>query len=205
LVRAYRDTLEFDRRVLFEKFELQDVARKVVGVGSVGTRDWIVLMLARGGRDPLFLQIKEADASVLEPLLEASRFRHHGERVIAGQRLMQAASDIFLGWVHDKAGLDGQSRDFYVRQLKDWKGSAEIDQMNPSGMAAYGRLCGWTLARAHARTGDPIAIGAYLGGGRSFDHALLEFSKAYAKQNQLDYDELTRAVKSGRVTAETGV
>jgi uncharacterized protein (DUF2252 family) len=205
LIRAYRDTLEFDRRVLLEKFELQDVARKVVGVGSVGTRDWIALMLARGGRDPLFLQIKEADASVLEPLLQASRFRHHGERVIAGQRLMQAASDILLGWVHDKVGVDGQGRDYYVRQLKDWKGSAEIDQMNPSGMAAYGRLCGWTLARAHARTGDPIAIGAYLGGGRSFDHALLEFSKAYAKQNQLDYDELTRAVKSGRVTAETGV
>ena len=205
LVRAYRDTLEFDRRVLLEKFELQDVARKVVGVGSVGTRCWIVLMMARGGRDPLFLQVKEADASVLEPLLGASRFRNHGERVIAGQRLMQAESDILLGWLHDEAGLDGQGRDFYVRQLKDWKGSAEVDQMNPEGMAAYGRLCGWTLARAHARSGDPIAIASYLGGGRSFDHAVLEFSKAYANQNQLDYDELTRAVKSGRITAETGV
>jgi hypothetical protein len=205
LIRTYRETLEFDRRVLLERFEVHDVARKVVGVGSVGTRDWIVLMLARDGRDPLFLQVKEADASVLEPLLQPSRFSNHGERVIAGQRLMQAASDIFLGWLHDKAGLDGQSRDFYVRQLKDWKGSAEIEQMNPSGMAAYGRLCGWTLARAHARTGDPIAIGAYLGGGRSFDHAIVEFSEAYAKQNQSDYNELARAVKSGRITAETGV
>jgi uncharacterized protein (DUF2252 family) len=205
LLRAYRDTLEFDRRVLLEKFELVDAARKVVGVGSVGTRCWIALMLARGGRDPLFLQIKEADASVLEPLLEASRFRNHGERVTAGQRLMQADSDIFLGWLHDKAGLDGQSHDFYVRQLKDWKGSAEIGQMNTQGMAAYGRLCGSTLARAHARSGDPIAIGAYLGGGSSFDDAILEFSKAYAKQNQSDYDGLIRAVKSGRITAQTGV
>jgi uncharacterized protein (DUF2252 family) len=205
LLRAYRDTLEFDRRVLFEKFELHDVARKVVGVGSVGTRCWIALMLARGGRDPLFLQIKEADASVLEPLLEPSRFRNHGERVIAGQRLMQADSDIFLGWVHSKAGLDDEPHDYYLRQLKDWKGSAEIEQMNHRGMAAYGRLCGWTLARAHARTGDPIAIGAYLGGGGAFDHAILEFSKAYAKQNKSDYDELARAVKSGRITAETGV
>jgi uncharacterized protein (DUF2252 family) len=205
LLRAYRDTLEVDRRVLLEKFELVDVARKVVGVGSVGTRCWIALLMARGGRDPLFLQIKEADASVLEPLLEPSRFRHHGERVIAGQRLMQADSDIFLGWMHDKAGLDGQPRDFYVRQLKDWKGSAEIEQMNPSGMAAYGKLCGWTLARAHARSGDSIAIGSYLGGGDSFDHAILEFSKAYAKQNKSDYDALTRGAKSGRITAETGV
>jgi len=205
LLVAYRDTLEYDRRLLLERFELVDVARKVVGVGSVGTRCWIALLMARGGRDPLFLQIKEADASVLAPLLEASRFRSHGERVIAGQRLMQAESDIFLGWLHDKAGLDGRSRDFYVRQLKDWKGSAEIDQMNPHGMAAYGRLCGWTLARAHACTGDPIAIGSYLGGSRSFDHAILEFSKAYAKQNQSDYDELTLAAKSGRITAKTGV
>jgi uncharacterized protein (DUF2252 family) len=205
LIRGYGDTLEFDRRVLFEKFELQDVARKVVGVGSVGTRCWIALMLARGGRDPLFLQIKEADASVLEALLEPSEFRNHGERVIAGQRLMQADSDIFLGWVHETAGLDGQPHDFYFRQLKDWKGSAEIEQMNPKGMAAYGRLCGSTLARAHARTGDPIAIGTYLGGGPSFDHAILQFSRAYAKQNQSDYDELTGAVKSGRITAETGV
>jgi uncharacterized protein (DUF2252 family) len=205
LLRGYRDTLDFDRRVLLEKFELHDAARKVVGVGSVGTRCWIALMMARGGRDPLLLQIKEADASVLEPLLEASRFPSHGERVIAGQRLMQADSDIFLGWLHDRAGLDGQSRDYYVRQLKDWKGSAEIDQMNPQGMAAYGKLCGWTLARAHARSGDPIAIGAYLGGGRVFDRAVLKFSKAYAEQNESDYKKLVHAVKSGRITAQTGV
>jgi uncharacterized protein (DUF2252 family) len=205
LLRAYRDTLEFDRRVLLGRFELHDAARKVVGVGSVGTRCWIVLMMARAGREPLFLQIKEADASVLEALLGASTFHNHGERVIAGQRLMQAESDIFLGWIHAKVGLDGQSRDLYVRQLKDWKGSAEIDQMRPDGMAAYGKLCGSTLARAHARSGDPIAIGAYLGGGPTFDHAILEFSKAYAKQNQLDYDELVRAVKSGRITAKTGI
>jgi uncharacterized protein (DUF2252 family) len=205
VLRAYRDTLDTDRRVLLEKFEMHDVARKVVGVGSVGTRCWIALMLARGGRDPLFLQIKEAGASVLEPLLEPSKYATHGERVIAGQRLMQAESDIFLGWTHVEAGLDGQTRDFYVRQLKDWKGSAEIDQMNPSGMAAYGGLCGWSLARAHARSGDPIAIGAYLGANRSFDHAILEFSKAYAKQNRTDWDALARAVKSGRITAQTGV
>jgi hypothetical protein len=205
LIRDYRDTLAYDRRVLLEKFELHDLARKVVGVGSVGTRCWIALMLARGGRDPLFLQIKEADASVLEAELEPSRFPNHGERVIAGQRLMQADSDIFLGWMHDKAGLDGEPHDFYLRQLKDWKGSAEIEQMNPKGMAVYGTLCGWTLARAHARTGDAIAIGSYLGGGPSFDRAILEFSKAYATQNQSDYDALRRAVKSGRITAETGV
>jgi hypothetical protein len=205
LLRVYSETLDTDRRMLLGQFELHDVARKVVGVGSVGTRCWIALMMARGGRDPLFLQIKEADASVLEALLGASQFRTHGERAIAGQRLMQADSDIFLGWMQDKAGLDGQPHDLYVRQLKDWKGSAEIDQMNPSGMAAYGRLCGWALARAHARSGDPIAIGAYLGGGPTFDQAILEFSKAYAKQNQSDYDELVRAVKSSRIVAQTGV
>jgi hypothetical protein len=212
LLRAYGDTLEYDRRTLLANFELVDVARKVVGVGSVGTRCWIALMMARGGREPLFLQIKEADASVLEPLLGASRFRNHGERVIHGQRLMQAESDIFLGWLHTKAGLlhdkagpDGEGRDFYVRQLKDWKGSAEIEQMVPTGMAAYGRMCGWTLARAHARSGDPIAIGAYLGGGCSFDHAILEFSKAYAEQNERDYRALADAVSSGRVTAQTGL
>jgi hypothetical protein len=151
------------------------------------------------------LQIKEADASVLEAELGASQFRSHGERAIAGQRLMQADSDIFLGWMQDKAGLDDQPHDFYVRQLKDWKGSAEIDQMTPRGMSAYGKLCGSALARAHARSGDPIAIGAYLGGGPTFDHAILEFSKAYAKQNQSDYDALVSAIKTGRITAKTGV
>ena len=187
LVRAYRESLEFDRRVLLEQFELTDFARKVVGVGSVGTRAWIALLLGRDGEDPLFLQMKEAEASVLEGFLGPSEFSNHGERVVVGQRLMQASSDIFLGWLHVDAGLDGKSRDFYGRQLKDWKGSAEIEQMVPKAMAAYGMLCGWTLARAHARSGDRIAIAAYLGKGDSFDRALVEFSKAYAEQNERDY------------------
>ena len=205
LLRGYRDTLEFDRRELLEHFDLTDFARKVVGVGSVGTRAWIALLLGRDSQDPLFLQIKEAEASVLEEFLGPSEFPNHGERVVVGQRLMQATSDIFLGWLHVDAGLDGQARDFYVRQLKDWKGSAEIEQMVPEGMATYGNLCGWTLARAHARSGDRIAIAAYLGKGDSFDRAIVEFSKAYADQNQRDYQELAAAVKSGRITAETGL
>jgi uncharacterized protein (DUF2252 family) len=205
LLRRYRDTLEFDRRVLLEEFELADFARKVVGVGSVGTRAWIALLLGRDGQDPLFLQMKEAEASVLEEFLGPSEFANHGERVVVGQRLMQATSDIFLGWVHVDAGLDNQPRDFYGRQLKDWKGSAEIEQMIPQGMATYGTLCGWTLARAHARSGDRIAIAAYLGNGDSFDRAILEFSKSYAEQNERDYQQLAAAVKSGRITAETGL
>jgi uncharacterized protein (DUF2252 family) len=205
LMRSYRATLQFDRRVLLEQFELTDFARKVVGVGSVGTRAWIALMLGRDGQDPLFLQMKEAEASVLEEVLGKSEFSNHGERVVTGQRLMQAQSDIFLGWVHVDAGLDGKPRDFYGRQLKDWKGSAEIEGMTPKGMATYGTLCGWTLARAHARSGDRIAIASYLGNGDSFDRAMVEFSKAYADQNQRDYEALEAAVKSGRITAETGL
>jgi uncharacterized protein (DUF2252 family) len=205
LLREYRETLEFDRRVLLEEFELTDFARKVVGVGSVGTRAWIALLFGRDGQDPLFLQMKEAEASVLEELLGPSEFSNHGQRVVTGQRLMQATSDIFLGWLHVDAGLDDQARDFYGRQLKDWKGSAEIEQMVPKAMAAYGKLCGWTLARAHARSGDRIAIAAYLGNGDSFDRALVEFSKAYADQNERDYQALATAAKSGRITAETGV
>jgi uncharacterized protein (DUF2252 family) len=205
LLRAYRETLPVDRRVLLEGFELTDFARKVVGVGSVGTRAWIALLFGRDGQDPLFLQMKEAEASVLEGLLGPSEFSNHGERVVTGQRLMQATSDIFLGWLHVSAGIDGKERDFYGRQLKDWKGSAEIEQMVPKAMAAYGKLCGWTLARAHARSGDRIAIAAYLGNGDSFDRALVEFSKAYADQNDRDYQALATAVKSGRITAETGV
>ena len=172
LLRGYRETLEFDRRVLVEEFDLTDFARKVVGVGSVGTRAWIALLLGRDGQDPLFLQMKEAEASVLEEFLGASEFSNHGQRVVVGQRLMQATSDIFLGWLHVDAGIDGQARDFYGRQLKDWKASAEIEQMVPKGMATYGKLCGWTLARAHARSGDRIAIAAYLGNGDSFDRAM---------------------------------
>jgi uncharacterized protein (DUF2252 family) len=205
LMGSYRDTLERDRRVLLDQFHLVDFARKVVGVGSVGTRAWIALMLGRDGEDPLFLQMKEAEASVLEQFLGPSEFENHGERVVTGQRLMQASSDIFLGWVHVESGLDERDRDFYGRQLKDWKGSAEIDQMVPSGMAEYGRLCGWTLARAHARSGDRIAIAAYLGKGPSFDRAIVEFSHAYAEQNDRDYQTLLAAVKAGKVVAETGL
>ena len=205
LLNSYRGTLQRDRRVLLEEFRLTDFARKVVGVGSVGTRAWIALLLGRDGEDPLFLQLKEAEASVLEEFVEPSEFENHGERVVTGQRLMQASSDIFLGWLHVESGLDGQERDFYGRQLKDWKGSAEIEQMVAKAMAAYGRLCGWTLARAHARSGDRIAIAAYLGKSPVFDRAIVEFSHAYAEQNERDYKALAEAVKSGRIVAETGL
>jgi uncharacterized protein (DUF2252 family) len=205
LLRAYRSTLQDDRRGLLEQFRLADFARKVVGVGSVGTRAWIALMLGRDDQDPLMLQMKEAEASVMEGPLGASRFENHGERVVSGQRVMQASSDIFLGWVHVDSGLDGKERDFYGRQLKDWKGSAEIEKMIPQGMTLYGRLCGWTLARAHARSGDRIAIASYLGSGTSFDRAILSFSHAYAEQNERDYRALMKAVESGRIEAETGL
>jgi uncharacterized protein (DUF2252 family) len=206
LVRRYRDSLDPDRRVLLEQFHLTDFARKVVGVGSVGTRAWIALLLGRDGNDPLFLQLKEAEASVLEEFLGPSRFENHGQRVVTGQRLMQATSDIFLGWLHvDSSPVDAQPRDFYGRQLKDWKGSAEIDHMDPERMAIYGKLCGWTLARAHARTGDRIAIAAYLGNGPKFDRAILGFSNAYAEQNDRDYQQLVEAVNSGRIVAQTGL
>ena len=205
LFREYRSSLAFDRRVLLEAFELRDFARKVVGVGSVGTRAWIALLTGREDADPLFLQIKEAQASVFEPYLGPSEFANHGERVVTGQRLMQAASDIFLGWVHVPAGLDGEPRDFYVRQLKDWNGSVELDSMDAPGMVVYGRVCGWTLARAHARSGDRIAIASYLGGGDAFDRALLEFATRYAECNERDYAALEAAVASGRVLARTGL
>jgi uncharacterized protein (DUF2252 family) len=205
LLRSFRETLVHDRRVLLEQFRLADFARKVVGVGSVGTRAWIALMLGNDGQDPLFLQMKEAEASVLEEFLGPSVFENHGERVVAGQRLMQASSDIFLGWLHVESAPDGQARDFYGRQLKDWKGSAEIEQMIPKGMAHYGRWCGWTLARAHARSGDRRAIAAYLGKSPTFDRAIVEFSHAYAEQNERDYRALVAAAASGRVTTETGL
>jgi uncharacterized protein (DUF2252 family) len=205
LLREYRSTLRVDRRMVLEQFELVDFARKVVGVGSVGTRAFIALMLGRDGEDPLILQVKEAEPSVLEEFLGASEFSNHGERVVTGQRLIQAESDIFLGWVHVESSLDDQSRDFYGRQLKDWKGSAEIEQMVPKGLALYGALCGSTLARAHARSGDRIAIAAYLGSGSSFDRAILEFSTAYAEQNALDFKHLTDAVASGKIAAQTGL
>jgi uncharacterized protein (DUF2252 family) len=205
LLRSYRSTLQWDRRILLEEFRFVDIARKVVGVGSVGTRAWIALMLGLDDQDPLFLQVKEAEASVLEEHLGHSGFANHGERVVTGQRLMQASSDIFLGWLHADEGLDGRPRDFYCRQLRDWKGSAVIEQMIPRGMAQYGKLCGWTLARAHARSGDRVAIAAYLGKSPSFDRALVQFSHAYAHQNKRDYDALAAAVQSGRLTAQPGL
>ena len=205
LLRLYSQTFDHDRRILLEQYHLTDFARKVVGVGSVGTRAWIGLFFGRDSGDPLFLQMKEAEASVLEAYAGRSEFKSHGQRVVTGQRLMQATSDIFLGWVHVKAGLDGVARDFYGRQLKDWKGSAEIEQMVPQGMTAYGRLCGWTLARAHARSGDRIAIASYLGGSAAFDRAIVEFSRSYADQNDRDYQALADAVSSGRIAAQTNI
>jgi uncharacterized protein (DUF2252 family) len=205
VLRAYRKTLPHDRKALLEQFRLVHVARKVVGVGSVGTRAWIALMLGRDEADPLFLQIKEAQPSVLEDHLGKSAFANCGERVVAGQRMMQASSDIFLGWTRVAAGLDGARRDFYGRQLKDWKGSFETEGAQAAGTTMYGETCGWTLARAHARSGDRIAIAAYLGQSDAFDRAIADFSEAYADQNEHDYDALTQAVKSGRITAQTGL
>jgi uncharacterized protein (DUF2252 family) len=204
-VRSYVASLERDRRVLIDQFRLLDFARKVVGVGSVGTRDWITLLLGRDEHEPLFLQLKEAQASVLEEFVAPSEFKNHGERVVTGQRLMQASSDIFLGWLHAEASGEDAPRDFYVRQLRDWKGSAEVEQMNAKGLSAYGRLCGWTLARAHARSGDPVAIASYLGRGAHFDRAIVAFANDYAEQNQRDYRALAAAASAGRITVETGV
>jgi uncharacterized protein (DUF2252 family) len=204
LIREYRHSLLHDRRHLLEQFRYVHAARKVVGVGSVGSRAWIVLMLGRDGGDPLFLQAKEAQPSVLEPFLGKSEFASHGQRVVEGQRLMQAASDILLGWVRT-VGLDGVERDFYVRQLWDAKGSALVEELEPDAMAAYGDLCGWTLAKAHARSGDAIAMGSYLGSGNHFDKAMASFAEAYADQNERDYEALKQAVESGRVKAETGL
>jgi uncharacterized protein (DUF2252 family) len=181
------------------------MARKVVGVGSVGTRCWIVLMLGRDRDDPLFLQVKEAERSVLSRFVGASKHANQGQRVVAGQRLMQASSDIFLGWQRTEAGLDGQARDFYVRQLRDWKFSVDIATMQPGGMRSYGELCGWTLARAHARSGDRIAIASYLGGSDVFDKAIAAFAVAYADQNERDYQALQDAAATGRITAEYGL
>jgi uncharacterized protein (DUF2252 family) len=205
LVGKYQRTLETDRRYLLQQFEFCDLARKVVGVGSVGTRCWIVLMLGRDESDPLFLQVKEAEASVLSRFVGASKYANQGQRVVAGQRLMQAASDIFLGWQRTEAGLDGGSRDFYVRQLRDWKFSVEVEVLRPEGLQMYAALCGWTLARAHARSGDRIAIGAYLGGSDVFDRAIAKFAVAYADQNERDHQALIDAVKSGRIIAEQGL
>ena len=202
ILAGYRRTLTEDHRRLLDRFRYVHAARKVVGVGSVGTRAWIMLLLGRDGEDPLFLQFKEAQASVLEPFLGKSAHANHGRRVVEGQRLMQSASDILLGWMRT-TGIDGAERDFYVRQLWDAKGSALVDLMAPQAMAIYADVCGWTLARAHARSGDPVAIASYLGGGETFDRALAEFAEAYADQNERDYRALQEAVASGRVTAAT--
>ena len=199
--RAYRATLQDDRRHLLERFEIVDAARKVVGVGSVGTRAFIVLLQGRDTQDPLFLQIKEATASVLEAYLPTSRYEQHGERVVQGQRMMQAASDIYLGWTK---GLDVR-RHFYWRQLRDMKGSVEAESLAPLGLTFYARTCGWTLARAHARSGDPVAIAEYLGTSDAFDKSITDFSQRYADQNERDYQEFVNAVRSGRLEAREGV
>ena len=199
--RAYRATLEDDRRHLLEQFQIVDAARKVVGVGSVGTRAFIVLLQGRDAQDPLFLQIKEATASVLEPYVRRSRYRQHGERVVQGQRMMQAASDIYLGWTK---GLDVR-RHFYWRQLRDMKGSAIVEAMTPLALTFYARTCGWTLARAHARSGDPVATAEYLGDSDEFDKSITDFSERYADQNVRDYQEFVAAIRAGRLEALEGV
>ena len=196
----YRRTLQSDRRHLLEQFTMVQLARKVVGVGSVGTRAWIVLMDAGDGVEPLFLQAKEAQPSVLAEYAGRSQYANQGERVVAGQHLMQAQSDIFLGWTRI-TGPDGVDRDFYVRQLRDWKFSVPIEVMLPAGMTVYARLCGWTLARAHARSGDRVALAAYLGGSARFDQAIAEFAETYADQNERDYAALQAAVKDGKAQA----
>ncbi|WP_411133345.1 DUF2252 domain-containing protein [Streptomyces sp. C10] len=203
LIQGYAGTLRSDHRRLLEQYRVVDMARKVVGVGSVGTRCWIVLLLGKDAGDPLLLQAKEADESALAPYAGPGVHTHQGERVVAGQRLMQAASDIFLGWER-VTGIDGRQRDFYVRQLRDWKGIMPADMMVPVGMRRFAVRCGATLARAHARSGDRIAIAAYLGRGTVFDEALARFAERYADQNERDHQALVDAVREGRVTARPG-
>ena len=200
LIRSYRRTLNGNLRHLMNGYRYVDLARKVVGVGSVGTRAWIVLLLGRDDQDPLFLQVKEAQRSVLEPFTQRSPFKNQGQRVVEGQRLMQAAGDILLGWIRAE-GPDGIERDFYVRQLWDAKGSAEVEAMDATTCDLYGQLCGATLARAHARSGDRIAIAAYLGRSERFDVAMADFAEAYGDQSERDYDSLVRAIEEGRVDA----
>ncbi len=204
VIRSYRRSLPRDRRKLLERFEYVHAARKVVGVGSVGTRAWVVLLTGRDGNDPLFLQLKEAQASVLEPHLGKSPYANAGQRVVEGQRMMQSASDLMLGWDRT-TGIDGVKRDFYIRQLWDAKGSALVETMDPRTLAVYAEICGWTLARAHARSGDPIAIASYLGAGSAFDEAMESFAESYADQNDRDCAALREAVTAGRIVAETGI
>ncbi|HEX3333521.1 MAG TPA: DUF2252 domain-containing protein [Acidimicrobiales bacterium] len=204
VLRKYRQSLPTDRRHLLEQYTFSQLARKVVGVGSVGTRCWIVLLHGQRPDDILFLQAKEAEASVLERFTKKSQYANHGARVVAGQRLMQASSDILLGWQRND-GLDGVARDYYIRQLQDWKGSIDTDDAIPQGMRVYGELCAHTLARAHARSGDRIAIAAYLGASNTFEKALTRFAETYADQNERDYEAFKAACKSGRLHAETGI
>jgi uncharacterized protein (DUF2252 family) len=204
LLEQYAASLQADHRYLFGTYRFVDMARKVVGVGSVGTRAWVFLLVGRAGKDPLVLQAKEAQPSVLEPHLGASEFQNSGERVVRGQQISQAVSDLFLGWQRSR-GLDGQEHDFYVRQLWDWKASADPSTMSEAGLHAYTRACGWSLARSHARSGDRLAVAAYLGAGARFDRALASFSAAYADQNERDYERLVEAVAAGEVPAEVGV
>src|SRR5262245_51066621 len=204
LIRRYRRTLLGDRRRLLEDFRFEQIARKVVGVGSVGTRAWIILLTGKDSGDPLFLQAKEAQASVLEPYVGKSKYANAGQRVVEGQRLMQASSDIFLGWNRGE-GEDGVKRDYYMRQLRDWKGSLPHEGTSPVAMSFYGRVCARALARAHARSGDRIAIAAYLGKNEAFDKAIAIFSELYADQNERDHAALQRAVKSRKIKAKTGV
>jgi uncharacterized protein (DUF2252 family) len=205
LFDVYRGSLNPDVRHLVDHYEFVDLAHKVVGVGSVGTRCWILLLLGRDQNDPLFLQVKEAGPSVIAPYAGRARYRHEGRRVVEGQRLMQAASDILLGWISGKGLVDGKPRDFYVRQLWDGKGSAQIETMDSDGLRLYASLCGETLARGHARSGDRIAIASYLGGGDGFDTAICDFAHAYADQNERDYDAFAEAVSSGRLEARTDI
>jgi uncharacterized protein (DUF2252 family) len=205
LLRAYRRTLQGDRRHLLESFRYVDLAMKVVGVGSVGTRCWILLLLGRDDSDPLFLQVKEAGKSVLEPWLGKSKFVNSGQRVVEGQRLMQASSDIFLGWIRVKEGLDGKQRDFYVRQLWDWKASIDLEVIRPRGLALYAGACGWMLARAHARSGDRIAIASYLGKADVFDRAMADFADSYADLNERDYKTVADAARAGKIKAKEGL
>jgi uncharacterized protein (DUF2252 family) len=204
LIDQYAAGLDDDRRYLFGTYEFVDMARKVVGVGSVGTRAWVLLFVGRGGRDPLVLQAKEAQTSVLEPYVGRSEYDNHGQRVVAGQRLSSAMSDVFLNWQRS-VGIDGLEHDFYVRQLWDWKASADLSQMREPGLLAYCRACGWSLARSHARSGDRLAIAAYLGRGSRFDDAVTRFSAAYADRNELDHQRLVDAVAAEEIEARPGV
>ena len=204
-LRSYRETLIGDRRHLLESYEFVDVARKVVGVGSVGTRAWVTLFRGDDTDDTLILQMKEAEASVLERFCSKSVFENHGQRVVEGQRFMQAASDIFLGWHRVPTGIDGMPHDYYFRQLWDWKLSADVDNLPQESLLVYAKICGWALARAHARSGDRVAIASYLGSGDAFDRAIAGFAVSYADQNEVDHQALVDAIAKGSIQATIGV